>query len=229
MSVEAHWYGSYVDGEPPKMRRLCRLPLEDQWRAAIDIAISFTRGEAGYRKASIGTTGEVYWYWPAKGYALRSVTSVESDWWLIPFRVERRAMTLCERATETAIRVGRGRCSSDEVLRVLERWRRSGHWQKLIVDVAGAKHEPAVLGKKEQRRNERIADLHSRALERRYSVVVADLEGVRIRAAKWTEAVVLAVWEQYDYYDHDCELTQHIREELIAAGALIEETDACLT
>lgn len=127
MSIEALWYSSYAsDGTPPKMRRLCRQPMQRQWTAAIDLAIAFAAGEAGYRKTGrITLTGEETWYW----------RQADGDWWLIPHRVDRRAFALTEAATECELYRGRGQAAQTDVAIRLERWRQTGQWRTIAATI----------------------------------------------------------------------------------------------
>lgn len=129
MSIEAMWYSSYVDGDPPPCWRLSRRPIEQQWNAAIDLAIAFARGEAGFRQTSIAKTREVMWYWP--GDVIRQGKVIgQTDWCYVPWRVMRRVSAVREAATITACRANSGQCSGDDIIRTLLRWKRSGVWRR---------------------------------------------------------------------------------------------------
>lgn len=102
MTIEALWYSSYVDGEAPHMRRLARQPLPRQWEAAIDLAIAYADGSAGYRSVGRNSlTREETWHWP----------QADGQWWLIPHRIDRRCMAIVDAATRCELRRGRGRAS----------------------------------------------------------------------------------------------------------------------
>lgn len=130
MSIEALWLSSYSDGRPPICTRLSRLPLNEQFGAAVDFAIGYARGEAGYMNRSISKTREKYWMCRTFDSENRSVKSAGSIWWMIPARVERRIFQLYAAAEECAVRA-KGRASV-EVADVLESWRRTGHWRRVI-------------------------------------------------------------------------------------------------
>lgn len=223
MSWEAAWYASHVDGKPPKQRRLCRLPIADQWRAAIDIAICFARGEAGFRTGKNSTTGEVYWYWPAEGYAQRSATSVKSDWWVIPYRVQQRVFALHEAAITATMR--RGACCNLDVAVTLKKWKRTGHWRQIAAGVFPRHGEPTKLSKKELRRLERAKSIAERAHEKRWSVTVMRDDCYTVRSRPSTADAVRSAWDRIDY---DGSLREREIDRLIAAGGLVEER-ACTT
>lgn len=221
MTIEALWCSSYIDGEPPRCRRLSRLPLADQWRAAIDLAIAFVRGEAGYRKTHVTLTRESYWYWRAEGYAQRSATANRSDWWLVPMRVELRALRLADLAAQCAARMGRGRCDSASIAAVLERWRRTGHWQRLAVGVCGDKREPAKRTVADSERDERIRDIQAQALRRRYPLRVAETEEHVVWARPDADCEVIAGVVSAAMDDGGC-LTDRDIDHIAAAGGLVE-------
>jgi hypothetical protein len=127
MSIEAYWYSSYsADGEPPRMRRLSRKPMDRQWKAAIDIAVAFAAGEAGYRPIGGNSiTGEEIWLWPQP----------DGEWWMIPGRVSRRVFALNKAACEHEVRRGQGRAPQTGIIARLERWRETGSWRKIAAAV----------------------------------------------------------------------------------------------
>lgn len=122
MSIEALWYSMFEDGKAPHCTRLSRLPIQDQWLAAIDLAISFARGAAGYRQTFITRTREQYWYWSHPGS--------RTGWWLIPERVAKRAFQLYRDATTQACRQGGGSANGDDTASVLLRWKDSRAWRR---------------------------------------------------------------------------------------------------
>lgn len=122
MSIEAAWYAAYRLRKPPRCRRLSRQPMSRQWEAAIDIAICFYRGEAGYRPSGKNTvTGEYVWLWPQP----------DSNWWIIPPRVEKRVFAIVQAAIECEIRSGRGQARQEAINRRLEKWRHTGQWRSI--------------------------------------------------------------------------------------------------
>lgn len=127
MTIEALWYSSYTDGRPPHCRRVSRLPWDAQWSIAIDLAISVAAGRAGWRNVGrIALTGETYWYWP---------DGPDGDaWWMIPPRIEARVRVLQRSAMDTALHRGHGQCSSEDIVRVLQSWRRTGAWRRHAAD-----------------------------------------------------------------------------------------------
>ena len=121
MTIEALWYSSYIDGKAPHMRRLCRQPLDRQWTAAVELAIAYMSGHAGYRSTGRNSlTREETWYWPQP----------DGDWWLIPHRVDRRCIAIAEAATRCELHRGRGRASQDDIVARLRRWASTGHWRR---------------------------------------------------------------------------------------------------
>jgi hypothetical protein len=80
MSVESIWYASYVDGQPPKCRRLLRLSTDEQWHASLELAIAIARGDAGYRPVHrrVPASGiEYWWYWPNQTVDTRVIRAAE--------------------------------------------------------------------------------------------------------------------------------------------------------
>lgn len=128
MSVEALWYSMYsAGGKAPHCVRLSRMPMTEQWNAAIDLAISFTTGEAGYRQVFISRTREQYWYWPDA----RS----KSGWWLIPERVAQRAFALEHAACNQVFHVNHGCADQEQVAAVLRQWKRTGAWRGHVAHI----------------------------------------------------------------------------------------------
>ncbi len=134
MTWEALWYRMYRDdGQPPKMRRLNRLPTSEQLAAIPDLAIAFVEGRAGYRPVfrSISLGGmrivEEYWYWP-------NTYNREDDtgWWLIPLRTAKRAQELIRRATEHECRRHHGGCHGEQIAQRLRVWQRRGQWRRYL-------------------------------------------------------------------------------------------------
>lgn len=126
MTTEALWYAGFVGSEPPKMRRLCRRPMDRQWTAAIDLAIAYAAGTAGYRSTGrITLTGEETWHWPQP----------DGEWWLIPHWVDRRCMAIVEAATRCELHRGHGCASSRAIVGRLRRWRETGHWRRVAMVV----------------------------------------------------------------------------------------------
>jgi hypothetical protein len=156
MSIEAYWYQCYdADGNPPKCRRLSRLPAHVTWEAAIDFAIGYASGRAGYR--SIGrnsVTGETTWWCPDFQPERRSAKSAVSEWWLIPYRVERRIFALYQAAIECEIIRGRGTAAGDAIASRLRTWKRTGHWQKVAATVVEGQRRGKITptGKRRKRR-----------------------------------------------------------------------------
>ena len=134
MSVESNWYCSFVNNKPPTLRRLCRLPIETQWEAAIEIAIAYSSGMAGFRNVGKSYIGEITWYvlgWSPKA---RSANASKSIWWLIPGRIDRRVFAIYEAAQKTVLRTSPS-VSSDEVTACLKRWKKSGAWRKIAAGI----------------------------------------------------------------------------------------------
>lgn len=126
MTIESEWYANYTSKGPPRRIRLCRQSLDRKWSAAIDLAIAYAEGTAGYRSTGkITLTGEQTWFWPQP----------EGDWWLIPHRVDRRCFALYQAAIESEIRRGRGRAADAAIAQRLRRWRESGHWRRIAAGV----------------------------------------------------------------------------------------------
>lgn len=137
MSIESWWYSDFRDGKPPRCSRLCRMDMQFQFLAAVEIAIDFSMGIAGYRVISITLTREKYWYW--------AHPQSKTGWWLIPDRVERRAMHLLEMATKTALKPS-GSCQQDAITQMLIRWKKNGHWRNVISHIAPRRGEEMESG-----------------------------------------------------------------------------------
>lgn len=159
-TIEEQWYHSYAppkqprpskrskphDAQPqrPKLRRLSRLPMAVQWTAAIDLAIEFAAGRAGYRQSGqILLTGEQIWHAPKFQPPLRPI-GYKSPWWYIPYRVERRIFALHAAAVDDVLRAAarHGTTAIDmaAVVRTLSRWRRTGRWRHIAANAP--KQEP---------------------------------------------------------------------------------------
>ena len=134
MSIEALWYASYRQGKPPLCKRLCRMPMQEQWDASIDLALAFAGGSAGFRQASISSTREQYWYW-------RHPASV-TGWWLLTERITRRALSLYRDAIAQACREHAGGATPDQIAGVLASWKRTGAWRKRAVKIVPRRVEP---------------------------------------------------------------------------------------
>src|SRR6185312_11056709 len=118
MSIEALWYKSYSNGEPPRAKRISRMDMQQQWALTIDLAMCFACDEAGYTAVrSIWKTGEIYWYWP-------HILS-DSNWWLVPERICKRVARLTENAQTQAMRE-----RHRDATRVLTRWEKTGAWRR---------------------------------------------------------------------------------------------------
>lgn len=139
MSAEAIWYGSYVDGRPPKCRRLSRLPHSQQVGIAFSLALARQRGEAECRPTWLSLTGETYWYWPGlERPATKSGGS--TPWWMLPPRTVRLANQVLAWATARAARQSPpvdpyGRDALPPSLRVSPRSPRAGHDHGAIVEM----------------------------------------------------------------------------------------------
>jgi hypothetical protein len=138
MSWEGMWYQGFHDGREPKPARLCRRVMAEQWQFAIDLAVEFANGTAGYRKSRNSITGEEYWYRPNTG------------WWMVPGRISQRVRALLAAATQTEIVRGDGRCMQSDVVERLKLWRRNGHWRRIACAIY-PRHTPAVTPKKRGR------------------------------------------------------------------------------
>lgn len=136
MTIEGLWYRSFdADGNAPPMRRLSRKPLHRQWTAAIDLAIAYAAGVAGYRLTGrISLTREETWYWPQP----------DGDWWLIPHRVDRRCMELASAATRCEIHRGHGRASTVAIVERLRRWRETGQWRRIAAGIYPRHGKPST-------------------------------------------------------------------------------------
>lgn len=136
MTSESLWYRSLgVSEKQPACRRLSRLPGDIQWSAAIELAIRYAAGEAQYLPHRRSYCNERYWFAPTFQPPHRSETAVRSDWWMIPPRVHQRVFELIEAAERHLIANSRdGSCSNAEIARTLDRWLRSGKWQRIIGD-----------------------------------------------------------------------------------------------
>lgn len=156
MSIEALWYQDHTeDGHEPTCRRLSRLPIEIAFEAAIDLAIDYARGRAGYRSVGRNTvTGEVTWWAPDFQPPARSATSAKSEWWMIPGRVDRRALALYSAAIECEIRRTQGTAEAVDIVRRLRRWKRSGHWRRIASGIAP---KTVVIAPKKRTRRKRAA------------------------------------------------------------------------
>jgi hypothetical protein len=145
MSFEALWYSCYDrEGNAPHCARLSRRPIGEQWAFAIDLAIEFAAGAAGYRPTSIAMTGEEYWYRP------------DSGWWLIPPRIVRRCKALVDAATRCELHRRRGRCSNREVVSRLQLWQETGHWRRIAAGII-PRHTPAELPRPSRGRKRSLA------------------------------------------------------------------------
>lgn len=132
MSIEQAWYASYsANCSSPKCRRLSRLPMREQWEAAIVLAIGIAEGTAGWRSSgTITTTGEQYWLAPDLQPPQRSALAARSPWWLIPRRVALRAQAIHMAAIECEMRRGGGQADGSAIVARLRRWRQSGAWRR---------------------------------------------------------------------------------------------------
>lgn len=146
MTVEEIWYSMFsAEGAPPHSKSYCRLPMDEQWSLAIDLAISFAKGEAGYRKVRITKTGEVYWHWPR--------SQSDTGWWLIPSRIERRVFALNEAATAHVMRQNSGVARSGEIADTLVAWKLSHAWEKYAVAIIPRTPEEAKPPKGSRRKD----------------------------------------------------------------------------
>lgn len=148
--AEITWYQSYRNGNPPRCRRVSRLPEDVQWTVAIDLAISIARGAASMRAVFIGRTWERYWYWPdgdevipderAAKYPIR-----HTGWWLVPWLVTIRARALVEAAEHAEAHVPRAASPEHRayLARRLERWKQTGHWRKIAGPIGVRRPPPA--------------------------------------------------------------------------------------
>lgn len=96
--------------------------MQVQLEAAIHIAIACVAGTAGHTPYRITMTNERYWRWEYGGSAR----------WIIPYRVERRVQRLVEMASRSELMARGGRCATEHVITRLQRWRMTGHWQRVI-------------------------------------------------------------------------------------------------
>lgn len=152
MTTETRWYCSYIDGKPPTLRRLCRLPIDTQWEAAIDIAIAYASGDAGYRNVGKSYIGEITWFVLGWAPEARSKNASTSTWWLIPSRVDRRVFAIYDQAVESVLRSDRGVASGERVLACLQRWKKSGSWRKVASKVFPKTGFPSEQKKKAGRK-----------------------------------------------------------------------------
>jgi len=101
--------------------------MEQQFDLVIDLAVAFASGSAGYRKFGIALTGEVYWFFP---HAM-----APSGWWLIPARIQARALRLNECAIDQVIRRNKGRADTAQIVSVLRQWKRTGSWRRHVCTI----------------------------------------------------------------------------------------------
>lgn len=118
MTTETLWYCARPS--PPHCTRLSRQASRRAWTAAIDLAVDYVSGRAGYRRTWLHRTGEEYWVW-------------RSEWWLIPYRVAARARALVRAAVMQACRERGGTATDEGVAQVLRRSRRTGAWRRHAV------------------------------------------------------------------------------------------------
>lgn len=186
MSIEAIWYSMYsAEGEAPACTRLARFPMQEQWELTIDLAIAFSRGQAGYRHCTISTTSEQYWYWPTGPASARPNARKQTGWWMIPDRIARRVFALNQAAVMQACHKT-GRADSRDIVRVLEAWKRSGSWRKYAASItprrelSEAMFPPLKLTKKRKAQLARLEELRAK---RRAKVALAAAEVARAAAA----------------------------------------------
>lgn len=152
MSIEAIWYSDYSRlGSEPPCRRVCRLPIAEQWKVPIDLAIGFAGGRAGWMNRTISRTWERYWYWPGRDPKI--------NWWLIPYRIDKRVMKLHVAATDQALRECAGVASPQDVVAVLRAWRRRGTWRRHVFAVSPKHGEPAAAAKPALGKSRQMAKL----------------------------------------------------------------------
>jgi hypothetical protein len=140
--VEALWYTHAARaGREPHCQRLSRRPMAAQWRAAIELALSFARGRAGFRQVWIHRTNEEIWYWPDGDHLIEDTRgrygrAPATGWWIIPRRVAYRARRIYEAAIMTACHAHGGYAYPEHVLAQLEAWARTGHWRRIAARIA---------------------------------------------------------------------------------------------
>lgn len=131
MTWESFWYRSHSsDGAPPKYRRLCRLDIQTQLDAAIDIAIAKVEGRAGYLQYVHTLTREQYWYWPNS-----SNEPGDTGWWMIPERIANRVSAV-ERAAIVCACHLTGGASFEDIAKRLRVWQITGHWRHIIREIS---------------------------------------------------------------------------------------------
>src|SRR5581483_252396 len=131
----------------------------------------------------------------------------------------KRIFALHEAAMICCMRRGRGRCSPDEITACLEAWRRNGHWRSVAAKVY-PRHEAAGPTPKGMRRLARMAKYAAAAHELRYSTLVGQSAGFRVRCRPAdVESLRDLFAASMDEEGELCEL--HI-DRLRAAGAIVE-------
>lgn len=135
MTTEGLWYRAFHNGKPPTQRRLCRMPMDVQWQAAIEIAIAYASGRAGFRNVGKSYIGEITWYVTGWMPEKRSANSAESIWWLIPARVDRRIFAIYSAAVQSVSVADNGVATPQRVVSCLRKWRRTGAWRSIAAEI----------------------------------------------------------------------------------------------
>jgi hypothetical protein len=168
-TTETYYYQCFKNGEPQLQRRLCRYDLDSQLRAAIEIAIAYSEGHAGYRNIGRSYIGEVTWY--VSGWTPEGVPPGPRDtiWWMIPFRVDKRIMALYNAAIDTAIRANKGSAGPAQITGILKKWQRTGHWRRIASQYFPKRGEEKPVYKTKRRRANRMEALR-KSIEARVAI-----------------------------------------------------------
>jgi len=186
MTTEEYYQACQRDGEPMLQRRLCRYDLETQLRAAIEIAIAFSEGKAGYRNQGKSYIGETTWYvsgWTPEGDVPRLRDTV---WWMIPYRIDKRIMALYEAARDTVMCADGGKATAERITETLKKWKETNQWRAIVAELFPKRGDGVPQYKTKKRRANRIATLRETVAARPKQQSIAKAE----REPTWIEKQV---------------------------------------